>query len=290
LVSTISRRGILVSLTAGAAVAGLAACSSGSKSAGTKAATTAAGTAASLAGKTIRVGTFKNNHVASALFWPKFAPKGLTVQVTTLGSGSDMNRALEADRLDFATFGVVNGFVEAEQGVGSRIIGTAARQGAALIVRRESTLVQMRDLAGKRIGVKAPSFQSLVLLSLLNEAGLSADTDVKLVPLEWNDMPTALEKGDVDGYMGTEPNPSRSVAGGAGRRLINPYTTPVGQLNSCLWASGAIFKSDPALAALRSICSARPRSIFRPAATTTLPCGRSSSSVSSGSTSPFSAN
>lgn len=230
----LSRRHFLSALAAGTAATWLSACS-GSASTPTPGAGT--GPLAALEGRTVRVATFPTNHVAAALFWPMFAPPGVTVEVSTVPSGTEMNLALERGDLDFATFGVVNGFTQAAEGLGSAVIGMAARQGAGLVVRSDSPFTDVADLRGARIGIKDPSFQSLLMFGLLAEAGLDPQADVTILPLEWNDMPVALEAGDVDAFMGTEPNPSRSVATGVGRRLVNPYTTPVGSLNSALWAS-----------------------------------------------------
>lgn len=190
----------------------------------------------------LRVAAFANNHAAAPLFWPMFAPEGIEVEVTTLSSGTDMNTALQNGELDFAVFGIVNGFVEAEGGFDTRIVSMGARQGAGLIVRRDDPATSVADLAGRRIGFKGPAFQYLALLALLEDAGLDPEADVDLIPVEWNDMPTALASGDVDAFMGTEPNPSRSVASGVGRRLVNPYTTAIGQLNSALWASPKVLE------------------------------------------------
>lgn len=237
--SALSRRRFLSTVGSGAAALWLGACSAQQEQ------PTAAGATApapgdpldALAGRTVRVATFPSNHVAAALFWPMFAPEGATVEVSTVASGAEMNLALEGGDLDFATFGVVNGFVQAAEGLGSAVIGMAARQGAGLVVRNDAPFTAVADLRGARIGIKDPSFQSLLVFRLLDEAGLDPQADVEIVPVEWNDMPTALEAGDVDAFMGTEPNPSRSVATGIGRRLVNPYTTPIGSLNSALWAS-----------------------------------------------------
>ncbi len=198
-----------------------------------------------LAGKRIRVAAFKNNHAAAPLFWPRFAPEGLDVEVTTLTSGTDMNRALESDDLDFAIFGIVNGFMESEQGLGSKIVAMGARQGAGLVVRRDSEIGNVSDLAGRRIALKGPAFQLLVLFTLLDEVGLDPASDVEIVPVEYNDQPAALEKGDVDAFMGSEPNASRSIASGLGRRLVNIYTTPIGELNSTIWASPRMIAEEP---------------------------------------------
>jgi NitT/TauT family transport system substrate-binding protein len=243
----LTRRRLLEILGAGAASLALAGCGDGPRSESGAASGPAGGTGAGVAGKRVRVAAFKNNHAAGPLFWPQFAPEGLDVEVTTLTSGTDMNRALEADDLDFAIFGIVNGFIESEQGLGSKIVAMGARQGAGLVVRRDSDMAGVEDLAGRRIGLKGPAFQLLVLFTLLDEAGLDPDGDVEIVPVEYNDQPAALEKGDVDAFMGSEPNASRSVVSGVGRRLVNPYTTPIGELNSTIWASPRMIAEEPDL-------------------------------------------
>jgi ABC-type nitrate/sulfonate/bicarbonate transport system substrate-binding protein len=198
-------------------------------------------------GADIRVGVFPQNHAASPLFWSRFAPPGVRVRVRPVSSGSDMNVALQRGDLDFAVFGLVNGFVQHQEGIESKIICMAAQRGAALVVARDSPHRVVADLAGRRIGFKGPAFQYLLLLELLDAAGMDPERDVSLVPVEWNQMPAALARGDVEAYMGTEPNPSRSVADGTGRRLLDPYTTPAGSLNSAVWASPRMLGQRPDL-------------------------------------------
>ena len=197
--------------------------------------------------QTIRVGTFRQNHVSAPLYWPQFAPEGVKVEVTTFGSGQDMDQQLNAGGLDFAAFSPLIGFLNAEQGSQSKIIGMVARQGAGLIVKKDSPMNTAADLKGHTIGFKGPSFQYIILIRLLRDLGLDAGKDVTLVPVEWADMPLALHKGDVDAYMGSEPGPAQSVVAGRGRRLVNPYTTDVGSLNSALWVSHRVLQSDPDL-------------------------------------------
>ncbi|MFC5381076.1 ABC transporter substrate-binding protein [Aquipuribacter nitratireducens] len=233
-----SRRHALALLGAGAGAGLLAAC--GGSDAGSAPTAAPAAGAPAFDGETIRVATFTNNHAAAPLFWPDHAPEGLTVVVQTLGSGTDMNVALENGDLDFALFGLVNGFIQAEEGIGSRIVAMGAEKGAGLVVPADFDGEDVTALAGRRIGWQGPAFQYLLLLELLEDAGLDPDRDVELVAVDWNDMPAALAGGDVDAYMGTEPNPSRSVADGTGRRLVDPYSTPAGSLNSAIWASRTV--------------------------------------------------
>ena len=239
----LTRRHFLATLGAGAAALALPGCGDG----GQDDEETVGDGDGGVAGKAIRVAAFTNNHAAGPLYWPQFAPDGLDVEVRTLTSGTDMNRALEAGDLDFAIFGIVNGFIESEQGLGSKIVAMGARQGAGLIVPRASDIADVAGLAGRRIALKGPAFQLLVLYTLLDEAGLDPTSDVEIVPVEYNDQPAALERGDVDAFMGSEPNASRSVASGAGRRLVNIYTTPIGQLNSTIWASPRVLADEPGL-------------------------------------------
>ena len=51
------------------------------------AASTTITTTATAQARTMRVGTFRQNHVSAPLYWPKFAPAGVKVEVTTFGSG-----------------------------------------------------------------------------------------------------------------------------------------------------------------------------------------------------------
>jgi len=241
-----SRRRVLQALGAATGAVALGGCSTGGDG-GAVAAPTSSGAAGAVAGKTVRAATFTNNHAAGPLYWPQFAPAGLDVEVTTLTSGTDMNQALENDELDFALFGIVNGMIESEQGLGSKIVAMAAKQGAGLVVRADSDLAEVADLGGRRIALFGPAFQLLVLYALLEEAGLDPESDVELLPIGYNDQPLALEQGAVDAFMGSEPNASRSIASGVGRSLTNIYTTPIGQLNSTIWASPRMVAEEPDL-------------------------------------------
>lgn len=243
-----SRRAVLAA-GALAGASALAACGGGSDEAAPAPGSSAAPSAGGFDGETIRVATFTNNHAAAPLFWPQFAPAGLTVEVQTLTSGTDMNVALQNGDLDFALFGLVNGFIQSEEGIGSKIVAMGAQRGAGLIVPADFDGEDVASLAGARIGWQGPAFQYLVLLELLEAAGLDPDSDVTLVSVDWNDMPAALAGGDVDAFMGTEPNPSRAVADGTGRRLVDPYSTPAGSLNSAVWASPAMLERPELLSA-----------------------------------------
>ena len=236
---------------AGAGVVGLALAGCGDDDDGTATGTGESGSteAPSLAGRTVSVAAYSKNHASSPLFWQKFAPEGLKVEVKIFTSGSDMNRAMEAGDLDFGLFGMYNGLIDREQGLRSKIICMASRQGVGFIARTDRGIDSIADLRGKTVAVPPPGIQILILTTLLERAGMQLDRDVKSVPLGYADHAAALDRGEIDAYIGTEPPASQSVVSGVGKRLADPYTTPIGDFNTAIWASPRMLEEPDLLRA-----------------------------------------
>lgn len=235
--TALSRRRFLGLAGAGAAAVVLAACGSDDDGGTSSSPSTAAGQGASLAGITISTAVYAKNHASSPLYWQRFAPEGVKVEVKIFTSGSDMNRALQAGDLDFGLFGPYNGLIEKEQGLGSKVICMCSRNGIGLVARRDKGINSVADLKAKRFAVPPPGILVLILNNLLDRVGLKLDRDLKAVPLGYADMPAALERGDVDAFFGTEPLATQSVLSGVGKRIADPYTTGLGNFNTAIWAS-----------------------------------------------------
>ncbi|MDP8976087.1 MAG: MetQ/NlpA family ABC transporter substrate-binding protein [Actinomycetota bacterium] len=233
----LSRRRFLSLAGAGAAAIAFGACGSDDENGSSSSQTTAAGQGASLAGTSLTTAVYAKNHASSPLFWQRFAPEGVKVEVKIFTSGSDMNRALQAGDLDFGLFGPYNGLIEKEQGFGSKVICMCSRNGIGIIGRKDRGIESIADLKGKSFAVPPPGILVLILNNLLERAGLKLDRDLKAVPLGYADMPAALERGDVDAYFGTEPLATQSVLANVGKRLADPYTTGLGNFNTAIWAS-----------------------------------------------------
>ena len=84
------------------------------------------------------------------------------------------------------------------------IVGLVKQTSTAIVAKGD---VQVRGLAGKRIGYVETSSAHHTLLQGLASAGLG-ETQIKLVPLGIDAMPDALERGDIDAFAGWEPAPS----------------------------------------------------------------------------------
>ena len=237
---SVSGRGFL-GLTAAAATVAATGCGDGG--AGPPARPSPA-TASAPAGttRTIRTCVYAKNHASAPLFWQRFAPDGYTVDVKIVTSSAEIQQGLEAGNLDFGLIGTYSTILAGEEGgFNSRIVGMCARKGIGLVGRR-GTVGAVEDLRGRRVAVPPPGQQVLMLNVLLERAGLALGRDVEGVPLGYADHPAALQRGDVDAYIGTEPLCTQSVVDGVGQRLPAVYDTPIGDFNTAMWASPAMLR------------------------------------------------
>ncbi|GFM56009.1 sulfonate ABC transporter substrate-binding protein [Pseudomonas cichorii] len=88
----------------------------------------------------------------------------------------------------------------------------------ALVVRKDSPLKSVNDLKGKKIAATKGTDPYLFTLRSLAKAGLEKN-DVELLHLQHPDGRTALEKGDVDAWVGLDPHMAASELQ-AGSRLL----------------------------------------------------------------------
>ena len=197
--------------------------------------------------KKIKVGTFKLVHMMAPVFYERFLPKYVQVELVYFASSLDIEKAVVNGNIDFGEYGTTAALLAGAQGDPQVLIGDAARKGAAIVVRADSPIKTVADLRGKKIANFPGALQDVLLRAKLKEAGLDPNKDVQLIKITWAEMPIALQRGDVDAYAGSEPNPTIAVAEGYGRILSYPYDTPIGSLNSALATSKAMIEKDPQL-------------------------------------------
>ena len=242
----LSRRRVLGLAAAAAAGAVLAACGSESTSGPTGGGARAAAALANGRQATIKTCVYAKNHASSPLFWQKFAPKGVTVEVKPVTSSNEILQGLEGGSLDF---GLLSPYVpmltqaKTPGGVTCKTVGMVARQGFGL-VGKTSEVAKIEDLRGKKIALPPPGSLLLVINQLLTKAGLTLGKDVEGVPLGYADHLAALTRGDVQAFLGSEPPCTQAVVNGVGVRLPGVFDTPLGDLNTSLWASAAMVKDD----------------------------------------------
>ena len=206
-------------------------------------ATARSGSSAGASAMTVRTCVYAKNHASSPLYWQRFAPEGVTVEVTPVASSAEVQSGLESGQFDAGLMGVYNTITSTEETIRSRIVGMVSRQGLGLIGRK-GEVEDVASLKGRKVAVPPPGVQGLVLSEMLKTAGLQLGRDVTPVPLGYADHPTALERGDVSAYIGTEPLCTQSIVGGVGVRVPGAYDTVLGDFNTALWASSATLE-DP---------------------------------------------
>ena len=197
--------------------------------------------------KKIKVGTFKLVHMMVPVFYEKFLPKDVQVELVYFASSLDIEKAVVNGNMDFGEYGTTAALIAGAQGDPQVLIGDAARKGAAIVVKADSPIKTIADLRGKKIANFPGALQDVLLRAKLKQAGLDPNKDVQLIKITWAEMPIALQHGDVDAYAGSEPHPTLAVSEGYGRILSYPYDTPIGSLNSVLATSRAMVQKDPDL-------------------------------------------
>ncbi|MFP5219714.1 MAG: ABC transporter substrate-binding protein [Actinomycetes bacterium] len=243
-------------LSAGAGAAALlAACGSGGGADGSAAAAPrAAASGEALEPYTVRTCVYAKNHASSALFWDRFAPEGITVEVIPVKSATEVQDGLESGSLDFGLLAPYTPIIALAQDpslITSRIVGMISRGGLGLVGKR-GIVEEVADLRGKRIAVPPPTLQVLILNDVLRSAGLELGKDVEGIPLGFADHVTAFSRGDVDAFMGSEPPVTQAVVEADGVRLPEAGTTAVGDFNTANWASAKVLVERPDV--VRAVC------------------------------------
>ena len=116
----------------------------------------------------------------------------------------------------------------------------------AVVAGAKSDIKSIKELAGKKIAILPGSTQEVVILDRLKMEGMSIK-DVQPIRVSFSDMPAALERGDIDAYVGAEPGPSISVAKGVGKIVEFPYSTPTGSVNMVMTTHELMIKENAEL-------------------------------------------
>jgi sulfonate transport system substrate-binding protein len=163
--------------------------------------------------------------------------------VQSLGS----NKALEflnAGSIDFGSTAGAAALIGKINGNPIKSVYVYSRpEWTALVTRKDTGIVKVEDLKGKRVAVTRGTDPHIFLVRALQDAKLT-EKDVKLVLLQHPDGRTALERGDVDAWAGLDPlMAAAEVESGAALFHRNAGANTWGVLN----VSEAFAKDNPAL-------------------------------------------
>lgn len=197
------------------------------------------------ADRTIKVGTLKLIHGITPYFYEKFVPAGLTVEVVPFESPTDGKNAVVTGTVDFGIYGLAAATLGGANGEPVVVVAAACNRGMAVVSGINSNINTIRDLRGKRLAIWPGSTQEVVILDRLTAEGMTIN-DVTAVRVPFSDMAPALERGDIDAYVGAEPAAGISLAKGIGKIVEYPYSTPTGSLNMVLTTRRELTQKEPA--------------------------------------------
>lgn len=107
----------------------------------------------------------------------------------------------------------------AQQGVPLKIVYLGHRDGTALMVHKDSGVLTVGDLRGKRVAIPNRfSNQHMLLLKALKDRGMGIE-DVELLEMPPPDMPAGLYSKSVDAITSGEPFMAQTEMDGYGRVL-----------------------------------------------------------------------
>jgi len=198
------------------------------------------------ADRVIKVGTLKLIHAITPYFYEKFTPPGYKIEVIPYETPTDGKNAVVTRSVDFGTYGLAAATLGGAAGEPVVIIGAQCNRGMAVVAGAKSDIKSIKELAGKKIAILPGSTQEVVILDRLKMEGMSIK-DVQPIRVSFSDMPAALERGDIDAYVGAEPGPSISVAKGVGKIVEFPYSTPTGSVNMVMTTHELMIKENAEL-------------------------------------------
>ena len=182
---------------------------------------------------TVKMGTLRLVHSMPPYFYEKFAPAGLKIEITVFDSPTDGKNAVVTKSVDFGTFGIAAAILGGAAGEPVVVVGAMCNKGMGVISKAGSDVKSIKDLRGKKVGIWPGSTQEVFIFERLKMEGMSVK-DITPVRVPFGEMPTMLQRGDIDAYVGAEPAPGLSINSGVGQLVEYPYGTAMGGLNMIL--------------------------------------------------------
>ncbi len=196
--------------------------------------------------RTVKMGSLRLIHSMTPHFYQRFAPAGLTIEITTFDSPTDGKNAVVTGSVDFGGFGIAAATLGAAAGEPVVVVGAFCNGGMGVISRAGGAIRSVRDLRGQRVGIWPGSTQEVFIMERLRMEGMSI-RDVTAVRVPFGEMHAMLQRGDIDAYVGAEPGPGLSLATGVGQLVEYPYSTSMGSLNMIFATNETMVQRDPDL-------------------------------------------
>jgi ABC-type nitrate/sulfonate/bicarbonate transport system substrate-binding protein len=159
-----------------------------------------------------------------------FAKNGLKVKIINFATDDQINSAFASGKLDGTNVATHTALRFVAQGLPLKAVLLEDVSLKADAILSGPAIKSIKDLKGKKVGIWPGSTQEVFIMERLKMEGLTIK-DVSAVRVPFGEMPTMLQRGDIDAYVDAEPAPGLSISTGAGQLVEYPYSTAMGGLN-----------------------------------------------------------
>jgi NitT/TauT family transport system substrate-binding protein len=177
--------------------------------------------------KKIRLGYLRNDlhHLAAWVAIDKgfFKEEGIDVEVAGIfNAGPEEMTAFASKSLDMGYLGVAPSATGlANRSASVKAVALANAEGSSIVVRKDSSIKEVKDLAGKTVAIPGySSVQDFLLRKALEGAGVDP-RKVNIIVIKPPEMIVALNSKQIDAFIAWEPHPSKAVTMGTGKVLIS---------------------------------------------------------------------
>jgi NitT/TauT family transport system substrate-binding protein len=145
--------------------------------------------------------------------------KNLKPELVKFSSWPELLDAYNSGKIQAASELLVLALAGAERGVPESVVALSHRHGDILTVAKDINSV--RDLKGKRVAIPhRMSVHNILLAQALKKEKLTLK-DVEWIEMPPPDMPAALARGDIKGFIVAEPFGTKAIQAGFGKKLLN---------------------------------------------------------------------
>lgn len=174
---------------------------------------------------TVKVGVIPIVDVAPLYLGQKegfYSKRGLKLSMTTANGGAAIVPGVVSGQFQFGFSNVTSLMLAQSQNVQVKAIangvastGVSGKDFGAVVVKKGSSLKSAKDLEGKKVAVNTlKNINETAVRESVRKAGGDPDK-VKFVELAFDQMPAALDKGQIDAAMAVEPALTTMLGQGA---------------------------------------------------------------------------
>lgn len=178
---------------------------------------------------TVKIGTILGAPNMASFLLPDYLKKqsGIDAEVVVFPNIVQRMQAIASGDIQIGYGGINAAIGLAGRGTPLVLLSNATNGGWYLLGGPKVKTVA--DLKGKKIAVQTASISHICLQWKLKREGIFDSVDV--LGMNNNDMPVAMQRGDVDALMVFEPHAAYTVMNGWAAPVWEPYDTPMGKLN-----------------------------------------------------------